>query len=225
MKTFALPTDIDTVLMVLTALAAVTLILCLARDRTKSSTPKKGDSIASRWRVFRIRPEALHSSDLARRDVVAEESGGVRVVACPYPGGRWEIAGAGSRSGPGPNAGDASSTQDLRMEITRRGLLTSRYHATLDGRDWLSIRKRDRDSTPEIRFHGGGRSLQVAGSPLERDYEIRRGGKLLAMVSRPASPGSRRSASEYVLEVLKSEDPRPLLTLVLCMEAALPDGG
>ena len=42
------------------------------------------------------------------------------------------------------------------------------------------------------------------------------------MVSDAPPAGARESNGDYTLEVLRSEDPKPLLTLVLCMEAALP---
>lgn len=222
MDASALSVDFDSVLLVVTVIAAVALLISLTSEPSRKDRASAPPGPVSRWRVFRIRSEVLHNEVSEKTAVVAEEAGGVRLLARPFPGKGWEIATAGKERRGGK--GRERPSDEVKVEITRRGVLTSRFDASLDGRPWLSIRKLDGGSrsAPEIRLHKRGASLKIAGSPYRRDYEIRQDGKLVAMASKPPSAGNEAATGQYMLEILRTVDPKPLLALVLCLEAALP---
>ncbi len=212
MDTSSLVITPTTLLVFVTVVSAIGLLLGWISGSSKKEKDASDFDDVSRWRVFRVSPSVLHKGGFDKKAVVVEDPEGTRLLARPFHG-KWEIAGDGKRHGEG----------DMHVEISRRGLLTARFHARLDGREWLSVRKFEgKHSHPEIRYRKASKSLQVAGTPLERDYEIRRGEKLVAMVTnRPPSPASDVT-DHYTLEILKSEDPKPVLALVMCMEAAMP---
>lgn len=210
----------NSLLLLLGVVAAVTLLISVTSEPPPKRAPARPETPPSRWRVFRIAPKVLHDYESEKTVVVADEINGVRLLAHPFPGQGWEFS-LEARSKPG-RKGAARRDDALKLEITRRGLLTSRFEVTLDGRPWLSVRVEKGAKVPEIRRHDRGEPLKIAGSPQRRDYEVRRNGKLVAMVSE-APPGEpTESGGDYTLEILRSEDPKQLLTLVLCMEAALP---
>ncbi len=214
----------EPILLLLTVIAAVALVVSLTSEpSSKNEEPGPEADQASRWRVFRILPEALHDHETEKSAVVADEVGGVRLLARPFAGQGWEFSLQGREHRTGERGERERRTEALNLEITRRGLLTPRFCVSLDGKPWLSVRvDKGARSMPEIRSHDRGESLKIAGSPHQRDYEVRRNGKLVALVSDAPPAGAREPKGDYTLEVLRSEDPKPLLTLVLCVEAALP---
>jgi len=214
----------DSILLLLTVIAAIALLVSLTSEpSSKKEEARPEVDQTSRWRVFRILPEVLHDHETEKTAVVADEVGGVRLLAHPFAGQGWKFSLQTKEHRAGKRGTRARPADDLDLEITRRGLLTSRFHVSLDGKPWLSVTvDKGARSMPEIRRHDRGESLRIVGSPHQRDYEVRRNGKLVAMVSDAPPAGARESNGDYTLEVLRSEDPKPLLTLVLCMEAALP---
>ena len=214
----------DSILLLLTVIAAVALVVSLTSEpSSKKDESRPQADQASRWRVFRILPEVLHDHETEKSAVVADEVGGVCLVAHPFAGQGWEFSQQGNEHRAGKRGARERPADDFNLEITRRGILTSRFHVILDGKPWLSVGvDKGARSMPEIRRHDRGESLKIAGSPHQRDYEVRRNGKLVAMVSDAPPTGAREPKGDYTLEVLRSEDPKPLLTLVLCVEAALP---
>ncbi len=204
--------------MVAAAAGALVIILILVSNLGENSKSPRDEPAKPlpRWRVFSVSATPLHEFDPRESLVAVENDGDARFLARSLYSRHWELEYAG-------RARDAAEKIESRVEIYRTGIFKPRLCARIDGRPWLSIeessRKRDR---PSLRIRGDARGLRIHGDLAERDYELRRDGKLVAMVTKTNTDGTN-SKSNYQVELLRSEEPQQLLTVVLCLEAALPN--
>ena len=168
----------------------------------KESPPEPG-----RWRRFRMDPGPVHSGTAGTP--VAEEPGGLRLTrdsGLPGDARRLAVQGSGARI-------------DLVPPWLFPG---SRLHIRVGGKP-LATASRGRRGQPAVTFQFpavGPPPYQVAGDAAGRDYEVRKGGKLIATVFHDGGKETSPRGS-YLTEVLRSEDPVPVLALVLAVEACL----
>ena len=198
------------------AVVVVSIALLLPRPPKPDKKGRKGKPPVSRWRVFKVDPAVLHSSRSGAATVAGEQPEGCRFVSQP-------LARAGWRVEPTETDGEPAARGRKRraIEIRKRGLMAPRWEARGAGEEWVTVRRRSRKKKrPEIRCRRAAKGLEIGGNLEERDYEIRREGRLLATVSSDTEAAD--GGTPYRLEVLRTEDARPVVALVLCLEAALP---
>lgn len=203
---------------ILCAIAALVICLLLAAV-AGSSRPKKERSTSqdiSRWRVFSVHPAPLHSTLYKPQVVLREEPKGASLRAQASSASAVEITPDDTRS---KKRREALPLR--RAEIYERGFFRTSHHASINGKEWLTVRipRAGKKRNVQLRFRRTGPSFSLSGQLQQREYEVRRGHHLAAIVS-PAT--ANENAAQYRLEVLKSEDFSAVVTLVLCLESALP---
>jgi hypothetical protein len=188
-------------------LLALVLSLALHRPPEKKTPPQE----TTRWKRFRVAFGALHGALKEATAAIVEDSGGLKLLALPRldaPGRRVVL----SRDGRRP-----------AIELVRGRFFAKRkLRVRLGGKDWLTaLAPRHGEGRPQLQFRALPEACDLHGDVAGREYEVRRGGKLIASVSwqRGASEGA--DAKEYVLEVLKGQDPLPLVALAAAVEVAM----
>ncbi len=213
MDSALLALDFDTILFAVTAVIAGVVAWGLSgrkqrrpdANEERTSTPEP----VGRWRVFRLDPGVFHDGSTKERAVAKEEPrGGVIAVRTRYQGA-WELR-ASDFAGHEPTP---------RVEIAERGVFSPRIEAQVNGKTWLRLpAPRADDAKIELSRRGSSRELKITGDPRGDEYEIRRGEHLVAIVARSRAESSHHGS----VEILKTEDPLPILWFVLTLEAALP---
>jgi hypothetical protein len=191
---------------IILSIAVTGTVLALAWS-TARPVKKETPTEPGRWRRFRMDPGPLHSG--VAGTPVAEEPAGLRLTRDPgLPGEARRLAVQGSGT---------------RIDIAPPWLFPgSRLHVKVGGKA-LATAARGRRGQPAVTFQFpavGPPPYQVAGDAARRDYEVRRAGKLVATVFQDRDKGATPRGA-YFAEVLRSEDPVPVLALVLAVEACL----
>ena len=158
-----------------------------------------------RWRCFRILQTALGGPLHAPAAAVFEEPAGLRLDAAARPGASDPVRIAGPGGQPA-------------VTVRRGWLVAGRFRVKIDGQPALEVVTRGGRlsvrSRPEL-------AIEAHGDLRSGDYEIRRGGKLVAMSYRDAAPGESPDEPEVLrVEVLREEDPVLPLALALGVEVA-----
>jgi hypothetical protein len=105
-----------------------------------------------------------------------------------------------------------------------RGWLLSRgkYQVRLEGKPWLRLKAPEQgEKRPSLRFSSPSSAFEIGGNPAGREYEIRKKGKLVASISWQKAAGDEAPRKEYFVEALRTEEPLPLLALVVALEVVL----
>ncbi len=185
----------------LLALALAVAVTARQPRKKPQETPKE----VTRWKRFRVRPAFLFGPLGEPKAVVEEEPKGLQVVAAP-------------RSQPFPIKlllKDAAPFHEIaRRWRPRRWAYRVRVG---DGGMLEVVVPKKGDKTLSVRNPPGGPSFAIRGSPLDREYQILKDGRLVCIADRSSADGPGK---EYTLEVLKTEDPGPILRLALTVEVA-----
>jgi hypothetical protein len=192
------------------ALLGAALALSLAASRPE--LPPLRPPEATRWRRFRVFARPLHA-DLERPAVaLAEEPGGLRLDALPRPGlgERIDLAEPGGRR---------------RIAIARGWFpFLRRLRVKLDGKPLAKVLVSGRQRQVSLVFDFPAQAVEVHGDIPGREYEMRRRKRIIALASR-FEDLEAHDPEEYLLEVLKDEDPLPVIAVALAAEAAVGAGG
>ncbi|HVR74578.1 MAG TPA: hypothetical protein VMT52_09610 [Planctomycetota bacterium] len=196
----------DYILISVTAIGFLLLFGLSIRPHPERKEPPKE---ATRWKRFRIIPAALHGALAEAAAVVSEEPAGLKLTALPRDGGaRGRIR-------------IASDSGSIVLVIARGWFLSRTLRVQVDGNELFCVAPpRGPKGQVEVQFTPPLGPLDLAGSLLKREYEIRRQGNLIAMVSWQRRGGDKAVKEDYILESLKGEDAMPLLALTLAIEAA-----
>jgi hypothetical protein len=196
----------DYILISATAIGILLWFGLLMRPQPEKKAPPKE---STRWKRFRIIPATLHGELAEAAAVVTEEPAGLKLTALPRD--------AGARG----RIRIANSSGSVVFAITRGWFLSRTLRVLVEGNELLRLAlPRDPRSRMEVELAPPLGPLELAGSLLKREYEIRRQGSLIAMVSWQRRGGDKAVKEEYILESLKGEDAMPLLALTLAIEAA-----
>jgi hypothetical protein len=208
------PGDFLLLALLLVALYALAAARLGGRPRAPAGTPAEG----TRWNRFRVELEPLRRGARGAL-VVAQEPAGLRL----------ELRG-GSLAELPLELGEAGKSPCVRIErrlFSWRRALIVRF----EGRQWLALRPAATLAFPELQeFSSHPRpaappagEIELEGSLACREYEVRAGGALLALVSRQeVDPAASPAEGRYYLEVLKSVPPLPFAALVVALELAAP---
>jgi len=198
------------------AATGVALLAALSLRREESTPPPLVDT--TRWKRFRVHFEALHGSLLETVPLVVEEPAGLQLSAARREAAstrRWTVLGS---SGGAPV-----------IEISR-GLifLRRRLRVLLQGKEWLHVllpRPAERKARkPELKFLTPIGGYEVNGNIPGREFEVRRQGRLVASTFWEDTKDSAADRRNFLVEVLKTEESLPILSIVLALEVALdPD--
>ena len=179
------------------------IFLCGAR-RAPQPVQAEPPPDTGRWRRFRIHEGALDGALPDSAPAVVEDPSGLRMDAAPRAaaGDPVRVAGPGGRP----------------VVTVRRGwLIGGRFRVKIDGRPALEIISRS----------GRLSARCVASDPIETrgdmgsgNYEVRRGGRLVALCFREGAPEGPDAPAIRSLEVLRDEDPVLPLALALGVEVA-----
>jgi hypothetical protein len=176
-----------------------------ARKPAKKEAPPE----PGRWRRFRIDPGPVHSRTAGT--AAAEEPAGLRL------------------------ARDAAASEDARRVVLQGGggqalidiappwlFPGSRLRVKVGGRPLATVarRKRGKPGVTLAFSQAGPPAIEIGGNPGGREYDVRRDGKVVATVF-PGGEKGTSAGEAYFAEVLRSEDPVPVLALVLAVEACL----
>ena len=189
------------------AVTGVVMAIGVAAGRPRKKKKEPAVEI-TRWKRFRVAFGLLHKIVPEASPVVVEEPSGLKLVLAP----KWSQAPLRVRLlGPDGRA---------QIEIARGRLFTRRrFEVRLSGHSWLRLKAPKRDSERvHCRFTRAAEVLEVEGNLPGREYELRKKGKLVATVSWQRPPGDEASRKDYVLETLKTEDPLPMVALVIALE-------
>ncbi len=186
---------------------ALLAALGLRRPQPPADPPRE----ATRWKRLRIFPGALHGVLREAAAVAAEEPSGLKLAAAPREDAsprRLRILGSDSRT---------------VIELVRGVFLfRRRLRVILQGKDWLHVMlPRPGEKKPELRFASPTDACDLQGNVTGREFEIRKRGRLVASVSWQQADGDAAPRRGYVLEALKTEEPLPVLALVLAIEAVM----
>jgi len=194
---------------ILLSAAAIGIAILLGSSFRRSPAPAPPPpQETTRWRRFRVGPAALHGALAAPAYVVSEEPSGLKLVA------------AGRRDPQARKIKVSSMDGKIKVEIARAWSLFRRaFKVLLAGKELLRLTVAREQLS--IRFPEGSTGFSLAGSTVAREYEIRKGGKLVATVSWQEPPEPKEDREDYVLEVLKDEDAVPLIALALGIEVAM----
>ncbi|MGQ9589825.1 MAG: hypothetical protein ACUVYA_05975 [Planctomycetota bacterium] len=183
------------------ALACAFALATRPRPKKPAEAPKE----VTRWRRFRVRPALLAGPLREAKPVVDEEPKGLKVIAAP-------------RTQPFPIR--LVDKEERPFQTIARKWRPFRWSFRVDVGDGEALelvvpKKGPRDVA--LLNPPRGPSFEIRGSVSERDYQIVKDGKLVGIVDRTSGEGSGK---DYVVEVLKTEDPAPVLRLALALEAA-----
>jgi len=189
----------------LVSCAVIAAIFLCGSRRAPEPEPAEPPPDPGRWRRFRIHERALGGALHDPAPAVVEEPSGLRMDATPRAAATdpVRIAGPGGRPA---------------VTVRRGWLLGGRFRVRIDGRPVLEIVAR------------GGRltARGIEGDPIETrgdmgsgNYEVRRGGRLVALCFRDGAPEGSDAPAIRSLEVLRDEDPVLPLALALGVEVAL----
>jgi len=194
---------------ILLSAAAIGIAILLGTSCRRSPKPVSPPPLeTTRWRRFRVGPAALHGALAAPMPVVAEEPTGLKLVA------------EGRKDPQARKIKISSVDGKLKVEIARAwSLFQRRFKVLLGGKERLRLSVAQKQLS--LRFPEGSTTFSLAGSTAAREYEIRKGGKLVATVSWQEPPDAQEAREAYVLEVLKDEDALPLIALTLAVEVAV----
>ncbi len=192
--------------------AAVTAgILITAATVPRPEPKKEPPRESSRWKRFRIAAGAFHGALKEAALAVVEEPSGLKLLATP----RDEAAGRRVRLA-GPDGRPVVEIAPGRLLRWRR------LRVFVEEREWLHITlPGPGEKKPGLRFLFPRDAYEVQGGVGAREYEVRRGGKLVASVSWQRPAGDDAPRREYVLETIKSEEALPLVALAAGLEAAM----
>ena len=172
----------------------------------------------SRWRRFRISPEALYQGRRGTA-VVQEEVSRFQLRIIDGNGSHLPLR-------LGDSAGKVSVRVDRRLLAMRTTL-----DVRLRGRPWLALRLRPRRGFPEleptdrptakgVEASVAAGALKLQGNLAAREYEVRAGGRLIASVSWQHGEKRSEAVDQYYVEVVRSSPALPLLALALALEVA-----
>lgn len=185
------------------------LIAAAATTRT-STSPGTKPSETTRWKRFRVHCGAMHGVSQQPSTLVAEEPGGLKLLAGPREEARsrrWQVL-SGSKAVIDMARGFLFHRDQLRVRV--------------QGKAWLDVRlPRPGEKKPDLRFVSPLDAFELQGNIAGREFEVRRRGRLIANVSCQRAEGDTGPRKDYVLESLKGEDPLPVVALVLAVEAAM----
>jgi len=192
------------------AFTGVVVALGLAAGKPRKQQKEPGAE-ATRWKRFRIACGLLHMAVTEPSPLVVEEPSGLKLFVAPT-------------FSASPTRVRLMSSQGRAQVDIARGRLFSRgkYRVRVLGKPWLSLKApKAGEKRPSLRFVSSSSALEVGGNPSGREYEIRKKGKLVASVSWQKPGGDEAPKKEYFLEALKTEEPLPLLALVVALEVVL----
>lgn len=194
---------------ILISVTALGILLWFGLSMRPHPEKKEPPREATRWKRFRISPAALHGALAEAAAVVSEEPTGLKLTALPRDGGaRGRIR-------------IADSSGSIVLVIARGWFLSRTLHVQVEGNELFRVSlPRGPRGRIEVQFTPPVGPFDLFGSLLKREYEIRRQGNLIAMVSWQRRGGDKAVKEEYILESLKGEDAMPLLALTLAIEAA-----
>jgi len=158
--------------------------------------PKRPEP-ASRWAVFRLHPKILLEGGGTAAERLPD---GPRLSAVvPYRAARPRVA-----------LVEGKSSRILIRRLWRPGRRV--FRVEFDRRRLAELRPaKGGKAMPAIVTPGGNLSLH--GSLREREFELRRAGKLIAS----SSPGIAPGPGSLGLEILAAEDPLPVLAVILAV--------
>ena len=195
-------------------LGVVGLIAWQVRTPPRNAEPaEEPKPPPSRWRRFRVDVAKLISGR-AGDAIIAEEGGKGRMV----------LASGNLRDLP-LEIGVGTTDPRLRIETKPLSFKTA-WIARIDGRAWTTARPIVDGDLPALVDAKGtsshdalprSRSFSFHGKLAERDYEIRRDGKLVLCAMRTIDDEEPESGA-YFVEIVKSCDALPVLSLVVIVE-------
>lgn len=196
--------SLDTLLLVAACVAAFS---AFARLLVGSSADRAHKEV-TRWRRFRVCPGAFDVPRRQAAQVVTEEPKGLRLLA--EPGSSRKTVRVRTHAGA------------FRMLITDRWRPFSRRCGVklATGSRLELVLPRNGRKKPAVLSSRPGERYELRGNLHEREYEILKGGRLVASVSWQREKSDEPPRKEYVVEALKTEDELPLLALALTVEAA-----
>lgn len=185
-------------------------VFLVAWTSRKPESPSSPPPEATRWKRFRIHFGALHNASVEPVTLVTEEPNGLKLVAGP-------------RAQSTPRRLKVFKGKDGVIEIVRGFLFfRDRLQVLLTGKHWLQVRlPSPGEKRPQLNFVTPSNALEIQGNVADREFEVRKQGRLVASISWQRGERDSSPRKDYVLESLKGEDPLPLLALVLAVEAAM----
>lgn len=200
----------DDFLLLATTVALLVFVAALASSGGKTKKTPEAPKEITRWRRYRVSPAGIVHPPAAPVAVVEEEPKGLKLHALPIALPHRLRASRPDGTG--------------RIDVARKwGLGHRPFRVAVDGkpRCVVGVPKRDRSKVTIERLDGGA-ALSLRGAPLEREYEVLEGGRLIAIVSWQRTPeDGEEPKPHYVVEVEKATEELPVLALVLAVEKAL----
>lgn len=191
--------------LILTGAALALALAVAAFASSPRKKPQEAPKEITRWKRFRVRPGPLFGTLAEPKAVIEEEPKGLKVVAA-------------ARSKPFPV--QLRLKDDVPFHEISRKWRPMRWAFRVrvgDGASLEVVVPKKGAKTLSLRNPPGGPRFEIRGSPLGPEYQILKNGRLVCIADRSSADGPGK---EYTLEVLKTEDPLPILRLALTLEVA-----
>jgi hypothetical protein len=190
---------------VILSCAALAALFILGASRARApEEPEPPPPDPGRWRRFRIHDGSLRGPLDEAAPAVVEEPSGLRLDAAPRHGAADPVRVAAAGGTP-------------KVTVTRGWLFPGRLRVRIDGRPAIALASaRGRVTVRSL----AGEPIEARGDLRAGDYEIRRGGKLVAMSFQESGPEGSPTAPARHVEVLRGDDPVLPLALAMALEVA-----
>ena len=170
---------------------------------------KKEAKETTRWNVFHLHFDNLYKKESSPELVIESVPKGTKLF----------------RKDSGPNErhfvlADDDDKHSIRLE---RGFFSRhRLQVAVDNKPILAVHGRKGSGTPKIEFAKKAHKCSLQGDVKDREFELRRDNRLVAIVSRRAAATVDGTLDGcYRIETLKGEKSLPLLGVLLGLEVAL----
>ena len=192
------------------ALIGILVALGKAAWKSPKEDPRKSRE-TTRWKAFRVHFSPVHQKHPSLNDHVVEElPKGLKLFVSPRePAGRHFVL------------EDSKGKERIRIS---RGMLLARkkLQVSVNKQPLCRLRPPPKGKkVPVVDAVDALESCKIQGDPYRREYELRKAGKLAAIVSRQGPTRDSDLGQDYLVETLKTERALPLLAVVLALEIAL----
>lgn len=183
------------------------LVAVLSRkERSPPTTATKN----SRWSRFRFYHERIHGVGPEGRTAVKEAPHGLNLFVLPRHGLSESSLHLQVEKGAG------------KIEITRGWFFRRRFRVQVRNKYLLDVEALGRRADEVLLRHPvAAEPYSIQGSVRDREFEVRRGDRLAAVISWQDEAGKLSPRGEYFVEILRGEDALALLGIVVAVEIAV----